>query len=245
MWALSSGVHGGKTVVGPPPDDGEPFAVWGQLWTAEQTIPKAIVEGRPFWQIDNGFVKSAKGQETGYYRFSYRSLSPILMREPSTTRDKEAPMRPWRTGGSHILIAMPGEMFGRSLGMNMEEWKSTIVQRVKKKTRRRIIVRQKTSATPLSSHLRDCWAVVTHSSNVAVDAVRAGVPVFVEPTCPASPVGRLDLELDYPAMPDRTQWMRSLMSQQFTLNEMRSGVAEKWLNRIRRQVDDSSDPGMC
>jgi len=81
--------------------------------------------------------------------------------------------------------------------------------------------------------MRDCWALVTHSSNVAVDAVIAGVPVFVEPTSPAAPVGNLDLaKMENPNMPERGPWFDSLMAQQFTVDEMRSGLAREYMQMV-------------
>jgi hypothetical protein len=89
------------------------------------------------------------------------------------------------------------------------------------------------SKTPLADDLRNCWALVTHSSNVAVDAVLMGIPVFVAPTCPAAPVGNLDLaKLETPDMPDRARWFDSLMAQQFTVDEMRSGLAKEYLQMV-------------
>jgi hypothetical protein len=80
---------------------------------------------------------------------------------------------------------------------------------------------------------------VTHSSNTAVEAARLGIPVFVEPTSAAAPVGNLRLDnLESPAMPDnRRQWFSSLLMQQFSLAEMQAGVAFKYLCLVREMMD--------
>lgn len=233
-----------RIIVGAPPDDMNPFVVWGQVWLSMKIIPPALRKHRPFWYIDNGYVKPARGGAHGYYRFTYRSMSPILLDENPRFVLRPLPfsLAPWRVDGKHILIAMPGAGFGKALGIDVPHWISTIEDRVRKTTTRPIIIRKKDAPTPLAKHLHDCWALVTHSSNVAVDAVIAGIPVFVEPTSPAAPVGRCDLDFENPFMPDRTQWAYSLFNQQFTLGEMRSGIAHEWMTLIERQVDIPSSP---
>lgn len=242
MRALATGYPGGKVCVGAPPDDGEPFVAYGQLWTAAEIIPKAIAKGRPFWQLDNGFFDPARGRtDAGYYRLSYRSLSPILLREGvDQTRVERLglKLRPWRTYGAYVLLAMPGAGFGRSIGLDMPKWIETAPATLAGYTTRPVVVRPKDSSRSLREDLGNAWALVTHSSNVAVDAVIEGVPVFVAPSSPAAPVGNLDLnDLEHPAKPDREHWLASLASQQFTIEELREGVAAKFMRLIAAQVD--------
>jgi hypothetical protein len=231
-----------KLCEGVPPDDGEPFLVWGQLWTALAVIPDALKQNRPFWHIDNGFYKSAGGRETGYYRFAYRGMTPILLPEPDYTRaDQIAPdaIKPWRKSGRHILIAMPSVHYGRAIGIDTIPWMHRILRHVRMYSDRPVIVRTKESREPLEAQVRDAWALVTHSSNTAVEAARLGIPVFVEPTSAAAPVGNLRLDnLESPAMPDnRRQWFSSLLMQQFSLAEMQAGVAFKYLCLVREMMD--------
>lgn len=239
MVALARGT-GGRLHMGSPPPGLDPFAVWGQAWLTLRVLPGAIEAGRPFWHVDNGFHEPARGTVFGYYRLTYRSLSPILLRDPPPVRGPLAiPMAPWRQSGRHILLALPGQDFGKAIGLGVPEWIATVERRVRQATDRPVVVRPKGDPTSLAYHLRDCWALVTHSSNVAVDAIVAGVPVFVAPTSPAAPVGRTDFDFENPVMPDRAPWWRSLMAQQFTLEEMGSGLARECMNIISNQVGES------
>ena len=72
---------------------------------------------------------------------------------------------------------------------------------------------------PLAVDLKDCHAVVVHSSNVAVDALLAGVPVFCTVPCAAYRMGYADLsKIESPLYPDdREQWAWNLADQQWTL----------------------------
>lgn len=234
MNAMAQGFNG-KTCLGEPPDDGEMFVVWGQLWTALKVIPQAIKQGRPFLHIDNGYVQPARGTLIGYYRITYNGMSPVLLTDAPSTR-VQVQMTPWRKSGKHVLLALPGEEFGQAMGMEMRTWIASIQNRVRAHTERSLVVRPRKANTPVSGDLRQCWALVTHSSNVAVDAVLSGVPVFVEHTNPAAPVGKLDLNIEQPEMPERSNWFNSLMAQQYTVDEMRSGFAADLVREVINQT---------
>jgi hypothetical protein len=244
MKSLAAGWPGARVVTGPPPDDGNLFICFGQIWLAEDLIKKAIPEGRKFFQVDNGFWKPSRGQPHGYYRLMYSRPDPVLVTDltllKSRMRDGGPDIRvdykPVRQEGEHVLVAMPGEEFGRAHGLDMRPWMKSIVERVRKVTKRRVIVRDRMATSSLSFDLRHCWAVVTHSSNVAVDAILAGIPVFVEPTSMAAPVGNLSLDqLEAPIFPSEDlfhTWWASLMCQQFTHREMQRGDAHFYLSAI-------------
>jgi hypothetical protein len=244
MRALAAGWPGARVVTGPPPDDGNPFICFGQIWLAEDLIKKAIPQGRKFFQIDNGFWRPCRGQLHGYYRLMYSRPDPVFVTDKALLAQRMAEggsalrpvFKPRRKTGKHVLIALPGEEFGRAHGLNMRPWMDKIVDRVKQYTDRPLVVRDRLARSPLVQDLKDCWAVVTHSSNVAVDAILDGIPVFCEPTCMAAPVGNLALDtLEKPFFPRNSlcdTWWASLMCQQFTHEEMQEGVACFFLSAI-------------
>lgn len=231
MEAMARGFNG-KTCLGDPPDDGEMFVIWGQLWTALTAIPKAIAEGRPFLHIDNGYVAPARGGLIGYYRITYNGMSPVMLPDAPDNRLRR-PIWPWRSQGRHVLIALPGPEFGQAIGLQMQPWINASQRTVRPHTERQVIIRPRKADTPLDRDLSHCWALVTHSSNVAVDAVLSGIPVFVAKTNPAAPVGNFDLaKLENPDMPEREPWFNSLMAQQYTIDEMRSGLAQHFMSGV-------------
>lgn len=238
MEAMAEGFSG-KLCDGEPPNDGEMFVVWGQLWTALKAIPKALAQGRPFIHIDNGYVQPARGSLIGYYRLTYNGMSPVMLNDAPTSRVNVS-MRPWRstTSDGHVLLALPGEEFGRAIGLEMTKWIRESQSRLHHYTNRVIRTRHRKATTPLARDLDNCWALVTHSSNVAVDAVLSGVPVFVEKTNPAAPVGNFDLtNMDWPEMPSRGPWFNSLMAQQYTIDEMRNGFASYYMSKVIAQKE--------
>lgn len=232
---------GAECIEGDPPDDDNPFAIYGQVWGAEHLLPPAIQSHRPFWYIDNGFWRPGRGTRSGYYRICYRSMMPIYMPDVGDMRARQTHvvMKPWRRTGKHVLFAVPGIEYGRALGLRMDQWIRATRIAMRCRTRRPIIKRDRSCVVPLAAHLENCWAVVTHSSNVAVEAAIAGIPVFVADGAAAAPVGNLNLDdLERPAMPDnREQWWNSLTCQQFMPREMANGTAFKYLSRVRDAVD--------
>lgn len=244
MKALAKGWPGARVITGAPPDDGNLFICFGQIWLAEELIKRAIPLGRKFFQVDNGFWRPSRGQPHGYYRLMYSRPDPILVTDLDLLKqrmrdggpDLQAQFKPLRARGDHVLIAMPGEEFGRAHGLAMRPWMDTIVDKVRAVTKRPIRVRDRMAINSIRDDLRHCWAMVTHSSNAAVDAILAGVPVFVEPTSMAAPVGNLKLDrMEDPFFPGSDlldTWWASLMCQQFTHKEMERGVAHFFLSAI-------------
>lgn len=148
------------------------------------------------------------------------------------TSAKAPPLQPWRAGGRHLLVVPPSDAVARLFGLGdawrrPEEW---IVKATR--TTRPVLVSRKGGQAPLVDRLRDCWAVITYASNVAVEAVCAGVPVFCSMYSAARPVGN-DLadiaeKLEAPWMPPdhhRQRWAESLARGQFTVDEIRAGAA--------------------
>lgn len=148
-------------------------------------------------------------------------------------------MKPWRDGGRWIVVCPPSSPAVETL-FGAEGWLAKTLDTLGQHTDRPIRVRRKGDVEPLAVALEDAHAVVTFQSNVAVDAVLAGVPVFVDPINAAAPVGRLDLsKIEEPLKGDREPWAWSLAYGQFTLREMEQGLAwrigfEKLKRRIRR-----------
>ncbi len=148
---------------------------------------------------------------------------------------------PWRGRASHIMVVPPSDailtMFvGSDLPNRQQAWIDYTLEAIRKGTDRPILVSMKGDARPLDSRLKHCHAVVTYTSNVAVEAICAGVPAFTSHLAAAAPVagGLHDLSnahcIENPPMPDdatREAWAASLAWGQFTLAEIRSGLARE------------------
>lgn len=153
---------------------------------------------------------------------------------------------PWRTEAAHqhILLAGMGDKGSLAEGYRPEEWERWAIAELRKYTSREIVYRPKPSwkgAKPIAGtilsprdreveqDLRGCYAVVTHHSNVAVDAIVAGVPSF----CWGGVAACMSLQnlarIDIPYYPEqRLQWMADIAYTQWSIAEMRAGLP--WLH---------------
>lgn len=141
-------------------------------------------------------------------------------------------LAPWRKSGSHIMVVPPG-LFITTMGNPnaIDQWMELRLADLRASTDRPIMVSKKGDPRPLEERLKNCHAVVTFTSNVSVDALCAGVPVFASPM---SPAGELALpltwladpdKLENPPLLDRVDWAASLAWGQFTIAEIESGFA--------------------
>ena len=101
---------------------------------------------------------------------------------------------------------------------------SKTLQTLREHTDREIVIRDKpninsnvssSTRTTLEEDLKDCWALVTHSSCAAITAHLEGIPTFTDENSPTSQVSLLDLKLIerpfYPPDPFKMQWLNTLL----------------------------------
>lgn len=147
---------------------------------------------------------------------------------------------PWRGKGRHILVAGMSAKAARAEGFAPEQWERRTIAELRRFTARPIIYRAKPNwkqakplpgaafspgFQPLDKALANCHAVVGHHSNVCVDALIAGVPVFCTKGV-ARPMGLADLkQIEAPILPDdRAQWAADVAWCQWDVREMAEGL---------------------
>lgn len=213
-------------------------------WT-EHTMPllsRCEQEGRVWFYADNAYYLG----RALYYRVTKRALMHHGEGEadPARFRAFGVMPKPWRPIDSqgHVLIATQSELFYRvRCGVSRAAWTAAVVAELKRHTAREIRVLDKPAALEKGKahagefefELKGAWALVTHSSSTAVKALLDGVPVFSTAPSMASCVGLRDLaRIERPHYPaDRERWLAVLCANQWTMKEMREGVAWRDLNR--------------
>jgi hypothetical protein len=203
--------------------------VWGVLRGSESIIAKAKAQGIHFYYIDHAYFDRGHGNA---YRITRNGYEAVRVRKsPSDRLEKlNLSIAPWRKSGRSIIVCPPTEFFANAHGC--PNWLEETLEKLRMETDRPIIIRDKPkkgeSFQPLAEALLDAHALVTHSSNVAVEAACLGTPVFVAPTSAAAPIGQTDFGLiETPRYPKRDGWLAHLAYSQFTLEEFRNGQAWK------------------
>lgn len=203
--------------------------------------------------VDLGYWgRHGKGRWDGYHKIVLGGRHPTdyfqVKPQPS---DRAAAhnieIKPWRKyAGEHILVAGMSAKAAAAEGLAAEAWEKEAIMRLRPLTDRPIIYRPKPnwagarplagammdSRTPLAQALADCYAVVTHHSNVAIDALMAGVPCI----CPhgvasALSAHRIDQINDLPMSGNRKQFAADLAYTQYSIDEMRSGIAWDYISQ--------------
>lgn len=189
----------------------------------------------------------------GYHKVVLNARHPTVYfntkpRDPSRFASLGVEIKPWRKSGSHIIVAGMSGKAAAMEGLQPEQWERQTIAALRKLTRRKIIYRPKPNwmgarpipgsvldkMTALELAFEDCHAIVTHHSNVAVDALMAGIPCI----CPggvASLLSSHDLaDIENPLMPDgREQWACNLAWTQWSLEEMRNGAMWEYFRTER------------
>lgn len=230
--------------------DSEIVAFYGYIKTLPRIMDEYIEAGRKVVFVDLGYWgRRHGGRFKGFHKISVNARHPteyLMARDRNVSRLRRfgVVVQPWRTRGDHIVLAGMSKKSAESYGFEAEEWERNAVAELRRHTDRPIIYRPKPSwleathisattmqRTPLPDQaLVNCHAVVTHHSNVAVDALAAGVPTFCMDGV-AAPMSLQKLrKIENPLFPQgREQWLANIAWAQWNVDEMESGVMWRYL----------------
>lgn len=235
-------------------ESAEPVAVfYGYENNTPRIMDEYISSGRKAVFIDLGYWgRRDGGRYNGFHKIAVNARHPTEYFQANQHDAKRAQrfelkVHPWRGEGRHILVAGMSDRCALSIGMQPEEWERAAIEELKRHTSRPIVYRPKPSwrtaepiegaefssqNEPLRAALKNCHAVVTHHSNVAVDGLVLGIPAFAWDGV-AKPMALQDLSrIETPVFPEgREQWIADIAYCQWNADEMRSGAAWKHLKR--------------
>jgi hypothetical protein len=207
-----------------------PVALFGSpaLW---DLLSQARAEGRDWWYGDHGYF--GRGE---YFRVTRGDLQHDGWgdAQPDRFASFGLSIKPWRTEGGHILLCPPDDLFAGLLGFSGAAWAENVAAELRRHTDRPIRTRARGQANsrPLSADLKGCWALVTHSSNAAVEAAMDGVHVFCTAPCAGLALGTGDLSrIEAPERPLRELVLWKLAENQWTLDEISHGSCWEAIGR--------------
>lgn len=204
-----------------------PVALFGspQRWAM---LNQAIAEGRNWYYGDHAYFGRFQ-----YYRVTKNAYqhdgTPLKGLNRSAYRRWEqhgVQLADWRKNGDHIVICPPDVSFAQLHNFNATQWLAHVIETLIQYTTRSFRVRRRHGNNrPLSRDLEGAWALVTYTSNAAVEALCAGVPTFCLGRCGASALSLHDLtQIEAPIYPsNRLEWAATLACSQWTLKEITAG----------------------
>ncbi len=197
---------------------------WAHLWE------QAEREGRDWYYIDNSYFDVSR--ETSF-RVTRNALQCDGLNACWSGKGSGrlaalgVTVKPWRTSGSHVVVCPQSLEFLSGVGGSGPDWSLEAVTALRRHTGRHLVIRHKGEKRPLADDLKGAWALVTHMSCAAVEALIAGIPVFCTGRCSARWLGSGDLStIETPYYGERREeWAAVLAENQWTLAEFRDGTA--------------------
>jgi hypothetical protein len=201
------------------------------LW---RIVDQAIEQGRTWYYGDKAYFN-----RHDYFRITKNAYQFTEFTNPVNSKRFDQTgfrIKPWQRGGKKILLCPQSDVFMQRFGSTQDQWVMWAKAELAKYTKRPVEVRYKTwsrAEEDFAAALSGAHAVVVFSSIAGVQAAVHGVPCFATIDCASARFGSMDLSLiESPVRPDnREQMAWQLAENQWTLDEIRSGMAWEHLNR--------------
>jgi hypothetical protein len=242
LAAFAAGAGGAPVLCGPSKLMSGAAAFFGVVGI-EHLFLSAQEQAPNFYYGDNAYFDGLRGH---YFRFTRNAFQVSMMTTPRADalarlrmmKGSLLTLNQWRKGGEHVVVVEQSPHFLQlSNAPGGARWLELTLGELAQHTDRKIIVRRWSrdkarAADSLHADLRGAHALVTHMSAAANEALLAGIPVFVTGDCAAKPLASGALTgIEYPSYADgRLEWAANLSSNQWTLEELRHGLAWKHFN---------------
>lgn len=209
-------------------------ATWPMLRQVQQD------HARDWYYGDHAFYRRGRYYRVTKNAYQYQpSAAELASATPDRFKATGLQAVPdWTRHGSSVVICPNSALYMAQHGVNAHDWVMECVRVIARHSPRNIVVRWKAQSArrPLHLDLHDAWAVVVYNSNAAVEALQAGIPIFV--TCPwasTTQMGLSDLtRIESPIYPDnRLAFLWALADHQWSLPEIASGLAWRTLQDPR------------
>lgn len=193
------------------------------------------LEQRRWYYLDNAYFDCVRGTQ---FRVGVEAFQATGAEAPDWRRYEalRIAVAPWQRLGRHIVVVPQSDWFLRGL-CGQGDWLADVLRTLKAHTDRPIVVRHWQSdkaraAADLQADLAGAWALVTHMSAAANEALLTGIPVFTTGRCAATRMGLSELErIEQPRRPDgREAWAAALAGRQWTIDELRDGACWRSLH---------------
>jgi hypothetical protein len=234
---------------------------WGLGGNNIVKINEIMKKGEEWWYVDVGYLTeqikrypepSILDKNKTYFRIVKGKLHTVRGKVGNGQRLNELEnkgidvnFKGWNTGDTkHILLCPSSPTVTYHInGISQEDWINEVTNTLKQFTQREIRVRNKPRPgnqwweTDIKNELKDCHCLITNMSMAAIDAVLNKVPVICHTDNIVSPIASHDLKfIEKPLRPGRKtvdEWLKYVVENQFTIDEMANGTAYKTLKAQR------------
>lgn len=219
---------------------GDAMLIWNRYGHVHEIAARFEAEGGTVVVAENGYLGAGgtspkfdvhpKGpQAVSYYALSadfHNGRGRWKSGGPERLNALGVELAPWRTEGEHILVC-PNRSFGVGEQVMHPDWAERCAARLRKNTKRPVRVRghpgNDEPKRALAEDLKGAWAVVVWSSSVAVHALAAGIPTFIEAPWQIVKGAGATGPVDNPVTPERQPHFERLAHAQWQLQEIETG----------------------
>lgn len=201
----------------------------------ESVIAERLKNQQPFWFIDTGYTNFITGKKTWHRLVKNHIHQDVTGQNYPADRLHllGALPRPWRTGGSKILVVESSPHHYSLFGDQLPHWRNRINIGLDKLTDMPIEFRTKVLNRKTRDNLyeimledQDYYCVITDASAAAIEAIWAGIPVITLNRHITNAVARHDLRDINDLYRDNIgNWLCALSYNQFTKKEIFNGTA--------------------
>lgn len=237
----------------PPKASGVIFA--GMLRGNMLLYNDVMAKGVDYYYIDHAYFKSGY-DHPAWMRVTRNGFAQNNIITNDQTRWNtyfQKPMMPYNfEDKSKILVLPPSPAVKRTFGV--DNWLDKVIRTLTRHTNRQIVVREKGGPVLDSTGTKtiewqkfhhpqtidemwnDLYCVVTFNSAVGIQALQKGIPTICTKFCPAWPLSNKLENIENLLKFNRTPLFASLSWGQYTLDEMESGEAIRYVNKFNQIV---------
>jgi hypothetical protein len=231
--------------------------IWSNVWAGRMRPNQLIWQqfrdsNRPVVVAEVGMLKRGITWKIGL-NGTTRNAAWAPAQDPARYKKFNMSLQPWRRSGSNIVIALQRhDSHQWPSNVSIDQWLAKTVSELKLYTDRPIVIRPHPRQTGVGGKnypahrpvkiagtyddfdfveaIQNAWAVVNWNSGPGSIAAINGVPVFVDQSSLAAPVGNLSLvNIESPQRPDREQWFNELCHTEWFVDEIKEGEPFSYL----------------
>jgi hypothetical protein len=225
--------------------------IWSNVWAGRMRPNQLIWQqfrdsNRPVVVAEVGMLKRGVTWKIGL-NGTTRNATWVPAQDPVRYKKFNISLQPWRNNGSNIVIALQRhDSHQWPSNVSIDQWLAKTVSELKLHTDRPIVIRPHPRQTVVAGKnyaahrpvkiagtyddfdfveaIQNAWTVVNWNSGPGSIAAINGVPVFVDQSSLAAPVGNLSLvNIESPQRPDREQWFNELCHTEWFVDEIKQG----------------------
>lgn len=225
--------------------------IWSNVWAGRMQPNQLIWQqfrnsNRPVVVAEVGMLKRGITWKIGL-NGTTRNATWAPAQDSNRYKKFNMCLQPWRNTGSNIVIALQRhDSHQWPTDVSTDQWLDKTVSELKLYTDRPIVIRPHPRQTVIAGKsyaanrpvkiagtyddfdfieaIQHAWAVINWNSGPGSIAAINGVPVFVDQSSLAAPVGNLSLaNIESPQRPDREQWFNELCHTEWFVDEIKEG----------------------